>query len=345
MAPLTRMRATDERIPVPLMKDYYVQRASTPGTLIIAEGTSVSDTAAGGFPNAPGIWNAEQIEAWREITDAVHDRNCPIVCQLYSMGRVGNAKLAAADGVEVTAPSAIPIDEKGAMPRAMTLEEIHKSIEQFVQGARNAIKAGFDGVEIHGANGYLIDQFIQDTANQRIDTYGGSVQNRSRFLLEILNATVAAIGADRIGLRLSPWSTFQGMRMIDPILQFEHIVAAADKLHLAYLHLVESRIAGSEERAGAEKLDFAYNLWSGALLVAGGYTFPEACKLVDEQMPGRNVVVVFGRFFISNPDLVYRFQKGLQLNEYERASFYTQTAAGYIDYPFSKEYLASQKVC
>ena len=344
MAPLTRLRATHDRIPVPLMKEYYIQRASTPGTLIITEGTCVSRTAAGGFANAPGIWNTEQIEAWKDITRAVHEKGCSIVCQLFAMGRTANAEVAREEGVDIVGPSAIPIDDSSPVPKAMTLEEIQTSIEEFVQAARNAMEAGFDGVEVHGANGYLIDQFIQDTANQRDDIYGGSIPNRSRFVLDILRKTVVTIGADRIGLRLSPWSTFQGMRMADPIPQFEDIIVAADEMQLAYLHLVESRISGAEDAIGTDKLDFAYKLWSGPLLIAGGYTFAEARTLVDEQYPDKDIVVVFGRAFLSNPDLVYRFRMGLELNKHDRGTFYTHSSIGYTDYPFSAQYRASQQM-
>ncbi|GAD94932.1 hypothetical protein PVAR5_3566 [Paecilomyces variotii No. 5] len=345
MAPLTRLRATDERVPTPLMKTYYSQRASIPGTLIITEGTLVSPSAGGGFPNTPGIWSEDQVAAWRTITDEIHRKGCFVFCQLFAMGRAAQVEVARKEGVIIKGPSAIPIAEGAAIPQPMTVEEIKQSIEEFVIASENAIRAGFDGVECHGANGYLADQFLQDVSNKRQDEYGGSIENRSRFLHEILKAVVRAIGPERVGIRLSPWSTFQGMRMENPIPQFTDIIAKANQLNLAYLHLVESRISGSEDSKGEERLDFAYRLWNGPFLVAGGYKPADALKLVEEEYPSKDIVVVFGRSFISNPDLVYRIKKGLELGAYKRQTFYTiNSAVGYVDYPFSAEYLASEIV-
>ncbi|KAI9164014.1 putative nadph dehydrogenase protein [Paramyrothecium foliicola] len=343
MPSLTRMRATEDRVPTPLMKEYYGQRASVPGTMILSEGTFVSSNC-GGFAYAPGIWNEQQVEAWKPVTDEVHRRGGFIYCQLFSMGRAAAARQAEAEGVPVLAPSAIPIDDASAMPRAMTVGEIKQSVQDFVAAAENAIRAGFDGVEIHGANGYLIDQFIQDVSNQRDDEYGGNIENRTRFVDEILEAVVAAVGADRVGLRLSPWSTFQGMKMEDPIPQFSFLVVKAKQHKLAYLHLVESRISGSDDSAGSETLDFAYDIWNGTFFIAGGYTPEEARRLVDEVHPEKDIVVMFGRYFISNPDLVYRMKEGLELNPYDRGTFYVSgSPRGYVDYPFSEEYLAAVK--
>ncbi|KAL2802078.1 FMN-linked oxidoreductase [Aspergillus granulosus] len=347
MAPLTRLRATVNRVPTAMMKEYYSQRASVPGTLIITEGTMISPAAAGGFPQAPGIWNDAQIAAWRLITDEVHRKGSFIYIQLFSMGRAADVNVARSEGIEIVGPSAIsiPQDEKpGApTPRPMTVKEIKQTVTDFVTASQNAIEAGFDGVEIHGANGYLLDQFLQDTSNQRDDEYGGSVSNRSRLLYEVLHSVVGAIGPDRIGLRLSPWSRFQGMRMNDPIPQFREVINRATLLDLAYLHLVESRVFGASDYAGSESetLDFVYERWNGPILVAGGYGSAEAKRLVDEQHPAKDIVVMFGRYFISNPDLVYRLKEHLELSKYDRKTFYTSdSAVGYIDYPLSKEYLA-----
>ncbi|GLB11891.1 hypothetical protein AtubIFM57258_009165 [Aspergillus tubingensis] len=351
MAPLTRRRATPDRIPTPLMKEYYTQRASEPGTLIITEGTLVSAAACGGFSNAPGIWRVDQIAAWKEITDAVHARGSFIYVQLFGMGRAADPEVAASEGIEIVAPSAIPIpaDENPAAPtpRAMTRAEIRQTVVDFAAAARNARAAGFDGVEVHGANGYLLDQFLQDTSNRRDDEYGGSVANRSRLLYEVLQATVEAIGADRVGLRLSPWSRFQGMRMADPIPQFADVVHRASGFGLAYLSLVETRIYGAWIYDGSvdesqETLDFAIERWDGPILVAGGYGLDKAQKLVDEQYPNKDIVVLFGRHFIANPDLVYRLKKGVELSKYHRETFYQiSSALGYVDYPFSREYSAT----
>jgi NADPH2 dehydrogenase len=351
MAPLTRLRANPDRTPTSLMKEYYTQRASVPGTLIITEGTLISTASAGAFPGAPGIWRADQVAAWKEITDAVHKRGSFIYVQLFSMGRAAEKKLAESEGIEVVAPSAIPIpyDEKpdAPIPRAMSVAEIQQTIVDFVKASKDALTAGFDGVEIHGANGYLLDQFLQDTSNQRDDEYGGSVANRSRLLHQVLQKVAKAIGADKVGLRLSPWSRFQGMRMDDPIPQFADIIDKASDLNLAYLSLIEARVFGARDYEGSldgdkETLDFVYERWHGPVLVAGGYELEKARRLVDEQYPKKDIVVLFGRHFISNPDLVYRFKEGVELTKYQRETFYEiRSAVGYVDYPFSKEYSAT----
>ncbi|KAI1252568.1 hypothetical protein MGN70_007147 [Eutypa lata] len=344
MPSLTRLRATDDRVPTPLMKEYYGQRASVPGTLILVEGTFISP-ACGGFANGPGIWSDDQIKAWRTITDEVHRKGCFIFCQLFAMGRASDAEVSRREGIPILAPSAIPFEEGAPVPRTMTIEEIKQMIRDFGDAAKNAIHAGFDGVECHGANGYLIDQFIQDVSNKRSDEYGGSVENRSRFVNEVMEAMVDAVGPERVGLRLSPWSTFQGMRMEDPIPQFTDVIIKASQLNLAFLHLVESRVSGSADFDGNDRLDFAYKLWHGPFLVAGGYKPEEARQLVDSEHPDKDIVVMFGRYFISNPDLVYRIKEGLELSAYDRKTFYIQMSTmGYSDCPFSNEYLASSQV-
>lgn len=336
MPSLTRLRATDDRVPTPLMKEYYSQRAAVPGTLILAEGTVISPSAAAGFPNAPGIWRDDQVQAWRAITDEVHRQGSFIFCQLFAFGRVANAEMARREGIDVLAPSAIPI-QGGSVPRAMTTEEIQQTISDFAVAAKNAIDAGFDGVECHAAQGYLIDQFIQDVSNQRNDEYGGSVENRSRFVVEVLKAMVETVGPERVGIRLSPWNTFQDMRMEDPIPQFIDVIEKAAQLNIAFIHLIESRVAGSEDSDGIGRLDFAYDLWDGPFLVAGGYTPERARELVDVEHRDKNLVVMFGRYFISNPDLVYRVQQGIELSPFDRSTFYIQqSSTGYTDYPYSK---------
>ncbi|KAJ5391488.1 Aldolase-type TIM barrel [Penicillium cosmopolitanum] len=343
MAPLTRLRASKDRVPTPLMKEYYSQRAAVPGTLIITEGTFISETC-GGFPHAPGLWHEEQVTAWKPITDEVHRKGCFIFCQLFAMGRAADVEVARQEGVDIVAPSATPIEEGDPVPRAMTLDEIKQTVRDFVDASKNAIRAGFDGVEIHGANGYLLDQFIQDVSNDRTDEYGGSVENRSRLVQEVIESVVDAIGPKRVGLRLSPWSTFQGMRMVDPIPQFSNLINKANQFDLAYLHLVESRISGANESVGHEGLDFAYDLWNGLFLVAGGYTLQEAHELVEKKS-SKDIIVIFGRYFISNPDLVYRARKGLELSAYNRETFYVSgSAVGYSDYPFSAGYLSETTV-
>lgn len=325
------------------MTEYYKQRSSVPGTLLITEGTFISPQD-GGLPNVPGIWSEEQVTAWRDVTDAVHKNGSYIYAQLWSLGRAAVLSVAAKENITISAPDAIPSGPDSPTPRKLSVAQIQQKKEAYVAAARNAIAAGFDGVELHGANGYLIDQFLQDVSNQRDDEYGGSVENRSRFAVEVAAAVAREIGAERTGIRLSPWSTFGGMRMADPVPQFSDVIEKLDRLNLSYLHLVEPRIAGNVDVESTETLDFAYDLWKGPLLIAGGYKPDTARKLVDKEKPGRDIVVVFGRHFISTPDLPYRVQKGLELEKYDRSTFYnTKDSVGYTDYPFSKEFLESRK--
>lgn len=340
MAPLTRLRASEGRVPNTLMKEYYTQRAAVPGTFILTEGTIISQAGCGAFPGAPGIWSEEQVAAWSTITDAVHQRGCVIYCQLFHMGRAANKEGARQEGIQFVGPSVIAIGPGHDTPEAMTVEQIQQTVHDFAAAAKNAIRAGFDGVEFHGANGYLVDQFLQSTSNQRTDAYGGSVENRARL---------AAIGADRVGFRLSPYSPFQGMCMDDPVPQFAHAIQCARALDLAYLHLVEPRISGANDNdtassASSASLDFAYQLWDKTLLVAGGYGSAEARQLVDKLHPDRDIVVIFGRHFIANPDLVYRLKGNIPLSPYQRQTFYSPGAIGYVDYPCSDMYVASTTV-
>lgn len=343
MAPLTRFRANKEHVPLPLMKEYYGQRASTPGTLLITEATFISRQAAG-YDNVPGLWNTEQIAAWKVITDAVHAKGSYIFAQLWALGRVADPNVAKAEGFQVKAPSPIGIEES-FIPGEMTEADIKSFIADYAQAARNAIEAGFDGVELHGANGYLVDQFIQDVSNKRTDKYGGSIENRSRFAVEVVDALVSAVGADKVGLRLSPWSDFQGMRMADPVSQFAHLITEVKKHKLAYLHVIEFRISGNVETEGGESNDFVFNAWDhrSPVLVAGGFKLDRAKSFIDKEHKDDEVAVVFGRYFLSNPDLPYRLKNGLELNPYNRGTFYNaESPIGYIDYPFSKEWAASQ---
>ncbi|KAK5657818.1 hypothetical protein OQA88_2891 [Cercophora sp. LCS_1] len=342
MAPLTRYRATDDHVPIiPLMKEYYGQRASVPGTLLVTEATFIAPDA-GGYYNVPGIYTDEQIAHWKQITDAVHDKGSYIYLQLWHLGRAAREEVAHAEGYRVKSSSAVPIDGDHAIPEEMTIEEIKATVRKYATAARNAIKAGFDGVEIHGANGYLIDQFTQDTCNRRTDEYGGSVENRSRFVSGVVDAVVEAVGAEHTGIRLSPWTTFQGMRMKDPVPQFEDVVRRISKHKLAYIHFVRSNIEGNrtvgDGQEGEETLDFALKIWDGPVLVAGNLDSEGARKLVEEH-PDRDVVATFGRYFISTPDLPFRVLEGIPLNPYDVGTFYLRKAAkGYIDHLFSKEF-------
>lgn len=346
MAPLTRYRASDEHVPLPLVATYYAQRAaSLPGTLLVTEATFISPHA-GGYANVPGIHNPAQVAAWRTVTDAVHAKGGYIFCQLWSLGRAAKADVAEKEGFVVHSSSAVPMPDPAdsPVPVAMTVEEIKVRVGEYAHAAKCAIEAGFDGVEIHGANGYLVDQFLQDTCNQRTDEYGGSVENRSRFALEVVQAVVDAIGAEKTAIRLSPWTQFQGMRMKEPIPQFSDIIRKINGFGLAYLHLVQRRIeSGGVESVAVdgESLDFAAELWDGPLLVAGSVTPKNVRELVDGQFKHKNVVATFGRYFISTPDLPFRIKEGIALNPYDRITFYTpKSPVGYIDLPFSKEFEA-----
>jgi NADPH2 dehydrogenase len=346
MAPLTRFRADDNHVPLPFVGTYYAQRGSVPGTLLITEATFITKRA-GGYPNVPGIYNQDQIAAWRKVTDAVHAKGSFIYCQLWALGRTANAEFCKAQGIEIVSSSPTPLDSEHVVPKEMTHEEIKAFVADYAQAARNAIEAGFDGVEIHGANGYLIDQFIQDNCNRRTDEYGGSVENRSRFGLEVAKAVVDAVGADKVGIRLSPFSTFQGMKMADPIPQFSHILKGLKELKLSYVHLVESRVSGNADIESTEKVDFAIDIWGNTspVLIAGGFTASSALRAVDEEYTDKNIAIVFGRYFISTPDLPFRIQKGIDLADYDRNTFYNpKSEKGYIDYPFSSEFERESKI-
>jgi NADPH2 dehydrogenase len=340
MAPLTRFRVNDEYEVLPMAAQYYGERACVPGTLLITEATLVSKQS-GGYANVPGIYTQAQIDAWKPITKAVHEKGSYIYLQLWALGRVANKEYAEKNGITVKSSSATSLGEGYATPKEMSVEEIKESISDYAQAARNAISAGFDGVEIHAANGYLIDQFLQDTCNKRTDAYGGSVENRSRFAVEVTQAVVDAVGADKTGIRLSPFSEFQGMKMADPIPQFTDIMKRLDAFKLSYLHLVEARVAGNADTESADSLDALLpHYTSSPVLIAGGFKADGARKLMEDYKD-RDVVVVFGRYFISTPDLVFRLQKGIEFTPYDRDSFYIpKSEKGYIDYPFSEEWKA-----
>ncbi|CAG8898149.1 unnamed protein product [Penicillium egyptiacum] len=343
MAPMTRFRADDNHTPLPIVKDYYAQRAAVPGTLLITEATSIS-ARAGGYPNVPGIYNDAQIAAWKEVTDAVHAKGSYIYLQLWALGRVANRDLLQAEGFDLVSSSATAASADAPVPRALSETEIHEWIADYAQAARNAVAAGFDGVEIHAANGYLIDQFTQDTCNTRVDAWGGSVEGRARFAVEVSRAVVEAVGADRTGIRFSPWSTFQGMRMKDPKPQFEYLAAQMAKLGLAYTHLVESRIAGNAEVEATDELDFFLRAYGKAspVIVAGGYEAASAVQAADVQYADYDAIVGIGRPFISNPDLPFRVQKGIPFVPYDRNTFYIpKDPKGYTDYAFSDEFQKS----
>ena len=273
-----------------------------------------------------------------KVTDEVHKNGSFIYCQLWALGRVANKQYAEKTGITVMSSSATQLSDDLAMPKEMTQEDINSTIATYAQAAKNAIAAGFDGVEIHGANGYLVDQFLQDTCNKRTDKYGGSVENRSRFAVEVTQAVVDAVGADKTAIRLSPFSEFQGMKMQDPLPQFTDIIKKLNNFGLAYLHLVEGRVSGNADIETNDSLNPLLPHYKGTLLIAGGFKADSAKRLVEEHKD-RDIVVVFGRYFISTPDLVFRLEKGIDFTPYDRDSFYMpKSETGYIDYEFSEEF-------
>lgn len=296
--------------------------------------------------------------AWKQVTDAVHKKGCYIYLQLWALGRVAVPKnLERMEGgpFPVVSASAIPmtpVEKGGWVPKAMSKEDIGEFVQDYVQAAKNAIAAGFDGVEIHGANGYLINQFLEDVSNQREDEYGGSIENRARFGLEVTREIIKAIGSKRVGMRLSVFSGFQGMGMVDPYPQYKYIVSELKKLGIAYLHLVESRVTGASEAAATavfsaltRENDPFVEIWGNqpdsAIVLAGGFTPEKSTKAIDEIYKDYPIVIAFGRHYISTPDLPYRVKEGLDLTPYDRSTFYKKMSPdGYIDQPFSKEYLA-----
>ncbi|KGO78419.1 Aldolase-type TIM barrel [Penicillium italicum] len=345
MAPMTRYRADDTHIPLPMMVDYYAQRASVPGTLLITEGAFISPRA-GGDPNVPGIYTSSQIAAWKEITSAVHAKGSYIYLQLWALGRTASLDQLKKEGdFQLVSSSPNPITPNTTVPHELTESEIQDWIKDYAQAARNAISAGFDGVEIHGANGYLIDQFNQDTVNTRTDRWGGSVENRARFAVEVTRVVVDAVGADRTGIRLSPFSTFQGMRMDDPLPQFSYLASKMAEFKLAYVHVTESRVAGNMDVTATDQLDFFLEAYgkAGPIIITGGYKHKSAKEAVDGKYKDYDAIIGFGRPFISNPDLVFRILKEVELTAYNRDTFYeAKDPKGYIDYEFSTEFKTAQ---
>ncbi|KAK0715247.1 putative N-ethylmaleimide reductase [Lasiosphaeris hirsuta] len=342
MSPLTRYRATDDHVPTPLMVEYYTQRASAPGTLIVTEATFMS-AAAGGYNNVPGIYNRAQIDGWRKITDAVHAKGSFIYVQLWHLGRTAEEEVATREGFKVKAPSAIQLDAKHPVPEALTVDEIKQIVQDYATAAKNAVEAGFDGVELHGANGYLIDQFLQDVTNERTDEYGGSIENRSRLAVEVIDSIVEAIGAEKTGIRLSPWSVFQGMRMESSkaIAQFTDVIKKINRHKLAYIHLIRADKPADRATAtdGTDLLDWAVELIDSPILIANGLEPDTAKALVDDVYPNKEVVAIFGRHFIATPDLVFRISEGIKLNQIDYTTIYAaKSPKGYTDYPFSKEF-------
>lgn len=335
MAPLTRNRAVAGFVPSPLAVEYYAQRADA--GLIITEASQISQQGQG-YQDTPGIYSDAQVEGWKKVTDAVHAKGGRIFIQLWHVGRVSHTALQPNGGAPV-APSAIRAETKTFVnnefaetsePRALALDEIPGIVEDYRRAAANAIRAGFDGVEIHGANGYLIDQFLRDGANKRTDDYGGAIENRARFLLEVVDAVVGEIGAKRTGLRLSPVAPANGLTDSDPQRLFNYVFDELEKRHLVYIHVVEGATQGPRDINPTFSFEELRVRYSGAWMVNNGYDRALATSVVAE---GKADLVAFGRPFISNPDLVERLRRGAPLNELDRATLYGGGAAGYTDYP------------
>ncbi|KAH8982211.1 hypothetical protein EDB92DRAFT_2072335 [Lactarius akahatsu] len=334
LAPMKRTRADERNVLGELGLEYYKQRTSTPGTLAISEGTLIA-LHAGGCANVPGIWSDEQIAAWKSITDAVHANGSFIYLQLWVLGRVAEGDvLRKAGGYEVVAPSAIAL-EGGETPRALTVAEIKEYVQLYATAAENAVlKAGFDGVEVLVAGGYLPVQFLQPVSNTRTDEYGGSLENRLRFVLEITEAVVKAVGANKVGLRISPYLKVQGMGMPDPIPTYTQLVTSIRDSYpdFAYLHVIEiTDIVGTVTRPSTK---FLRDIWGSRPYIAnGGYERDTAIEVVEKE----GGLVAFGRYFISNPDLPRRLKEIIELALDVPKTWWAQGAAGYTDYPFSTE--------
>ena len=334
MAPLTRNRAAAGLVPSPFAAEYYAQRASA--GLIIAEATQISAQAQG-YQDTPGIYTDEQVAGWRKVTDAVHAKGGKIFLQIWHTGRVSHVSVQPG-GLAPVAPSAIRAETKtfvgntfadGSEPRARELDEIPGIIADFRHAAANAIRAGFDGVEVHGANGYLLEQFAKDGANQRQDEYGGSIENRARLLLEVTAAVAEEIGAARTGVRISPVSPANGIADSDPQPLYDHIVAGLNKIGPVYLHVIEGATGGPRDVApfdfGALRKQF-----NGTYIANNGYGGETAEQAVES---GAADLIAFGHDYVANPDLVARLKAGVPFAQLNRETLYGGGAEGYTDYP------------
>ncbi len=327
MAPLTRARATGGRVPTPLMRDYYVQRATA--GLILSEATSVTPMGVG-YADTPGIWSAEQMAGWRQVTAAVHDAGGRIFLQLWHVGRISDPSFL--DGQPPVAPSAIAARGEVSLlrpkrpypvPRALTTGEVKEVVAAYRRGAENAQAAGFDGVELHGANGYLLDQFLQDSSNQRDDEYGGPIENRARLLLEATDAAIAVWGAGRVGVHLAPRADAHDMGDSDRITTFGYVARELGRRRIAFIC--------AREHAGPDRIGPHLRAAFGGPFIANeGFTAESAAT---DLLEGRADAIAFGKLFIANPDLPARLLAGAPLNAPRPETFYAGGAAGYTDYP------------
>ncbi|MCX6051097.1 MAG: alkene reductase [Campylobacterales bacterium] len=338
MAPMTRCRSIENNVPNDLMVNYYSQRASA--GLIISEGTQIS-TQGIGYPATPGIHTAEQVEGWKKVTKAVHDKQGKIFVQLWHVGRISHS---AYHGGELpVAPS--PIKPSGQIytyegmkdfetPRALGINEIKEIVKEYAKAAKNALEAGFDGVEIHGANGYLLDQFLRDGTNKREDEYGSTIENRSRFLFEVIQAITDEIGSDKIGVRLSPSGTFNDMSDSNPQEHFTYICQKLSDFNLAYLHIIDALEGDIRHGANVVNLQLLRDAYKGVLVANGGYDKDRGNKAIKSHLAD---AISFGALFLANPDLPERFKINTDCNKADANTFYTQDAKGYTDYPTLQE--------
>ncbi|MFS8006242.1 putative 12-oxophytodienoate reductase [Helianthus anomalus] len=342
LAPLSRLRSYNFTAQ-PHAILYYKQR-TTKGGLLIGEASGISDTAQG-LPNTPGIWKKEHVEAWRPIVDGVHENGGIIFCQLWHSGRVSNTCFQP-NGRSPISSTNKPIlnqqfiggsgdaDSEYSPPHRLTIDEISNVINDFRTAARNAMEAGFDGVEIHGANGYLVDQFLKDQVNDRTDQYGGSLENRCRFPLEVVQAISQEIGCERVGMRLSPFANYNDSADSDPHSLGVFMAESLSQLGIAYCHVIQPRMVTQFERVETrDSLVSMRKAFKGTFIVAGGYYDRDEANRVIEN--GEADLVAFGRAFLANPDLPKRFRLNAPLNMYDRSTFYTDDpVVGYTDYPF-----------
>ncbi|WP_295993932.1 alkene reductase [Rugamonas sp.] len=344
LAPLTRMRAEEGAIPGPLMAKYYAQRTSK-GGFLIGEATIAAENG-NGYLGAPGLFNDSQIAGWKLVTDAVHAKGGKIFLQLYHAGRQSNKDVQPAGSIPV-GPSevlhgGVAYTTEGWVAntpnRALTIAEIEGLVESFRAAAKRGVAAGFDGVEIHGANGYLFDQFLQDGSNKRTDIYGGSFENRARFLLDVTKAVISVWGSDKVAVRVGPSGNWGDMSDSNPEGLFTYVAQQLAPLNLAYLHLIEPRIAGNIEDETKDQAPVASQLirkhYKGLIIAAGGFNGDSAEAILNA---GDADLVAFGRHFIANPDLPERLRNKQPLNDYDRPSFFGGTDVGYTDYPTYSE--------
>jgi N-ethylmaleimide reductase len=335
MSPLTRNRAAGN-VPNELMAQYYAQRASV--GLIISEGTSPSPNGLG-YPRIPGVFSQEQVAGWKRITEGVHAHGARMFIQLMHCGRIAHP-LNLPAGARVLAPSAVAAagemytDAEGmkpnAMPQAMTAADIRATVEEYAQAAKNAVAAGFDGIELHGANGYLLEQFIRPNSNQRTDDYGGSIENRVRFVLEVAEAAIKAIGRDKVGIRLSPFGVFNDMPVYEAMeADYAYLARELNARGLLYIHLVDHSSMGAPPVPDSIKLMFR-SVFKGALILSGGY---DAVRAESDLVAGKCDLIAVGRPILANPDLVARWKTGAALNAPDFSTFYTPGPKGYTDYP------------